>query len=420
MTQRSSGHGNESGWSPLLIIGLICGALFGLVALVVVAAIAVFVLTRDSQTEWRQDEVAAGAVAGETTQTISLADGRLTLELPADFTNTIPVPFAGGLVTSDGQHYTYGDTVYGQTNADVYLRLGYETVQFSATEADNMQAFMLSSPVDQLLEDNDVAVQTVHSDTQGRWEGLPYRDIEIAGEHGLSSRYRSLFVNNSIVILHASWTTQYASQVEQYFDSLRMTANSNAAATVTSSEPSQTPVTAETLDLLPLIELPRDARQGHWVWLDDGIGSPPDVRGAILTLPCDVPDSYELTLTVERLGGVESFNVGLPVGDSMALVVMDGFGGTVSGLGVVSGQILPQRQDGYRGGLLDATPSEVAISVTPGSIQASCDGTRLIDWQGNSGDLTIRREFWDYQPDTLFIGSWESEFRISAATIREQ
>ncbi|MEZ6059514.1 MAG: hypothetical protein R3C19_04040, partial [Planctomycetaceae bacterium] len=112
------------------------------------------------------------------------------------------------------------------------------------------------------------------------------------------------------------------------------------------------------------------------------------------------------------------FNVGLPVGESMTLLVIDGFGGRFSGLGVIANRILEGREDAYHGSLLTSNPAELVIRVTPTSVKVTCDGKQIVNWTGNASELTIRRQFWNYRDDAIFLGSWNSEFILRSATIR--
>ncbi|TWT40096.1 hypothetical protein KOR42_49910 [Thalassoglobus neptunius] len=125
-------------------------------------------------------------------------------------------------------------------------------------------------------------------------------------------------------------------------------------------------------------------------------------------------------LRVQRAFGNESFNVGLPIGDSMGLLVIDGIGGNISGLGTIAGASLDQRSDAVTGSFLSSNPADIVINVTPNSIHVTCDNTTLVDWTGDPSTLEVRKQFWKVDKPKLFFGSWESEFIIRSATIRKQ
>ena len=58
---------------------------------------------------------------------------------------------------------------------------------------------------------------------------------------------------------------------------------------------------------------------------------------AVLQIPYNVPDSYTLNLRVKRTSGSNTFGIGLKVGESHALLVMDAYDG-VTGFHRLSGK----------------------------------------------------------------------------------
>lgn len=190
----------------------------------------------------------------------------------------------------------------------------------------------------------------------------------------------------------------------------------------TSPAPEATPEPPESkkpLDLLSLVQLPRDATRGEWIRRERAIVSPSDTVAAILTVPVTVPESYELNLSLQRIEKNESFDIGIPIGESMAMIVFEGFDSKLSGLGVVSGKTLQGRPDVVRGPVFSSAVSQLVVRVTPRSIEVFCDGREIVDWQGDPRDLSIRKQFWKYQTGRLFLGSWKTGFLIHSATIQE-
>ncbi len=269
-----------------------------------------------------------------------------------------------------------------------------------------------------MLADNDVEVDAVVSDTNGEWNGYPYRDFTVSGQEQLSSRYRSILIGQSISIITASWSAATQQRAQAYFGSIEFRAEPIVDEADAVAERPRHAIGNSALDLMPLINLDRDATAGKWIRFENGIVTPPETPYALLVLPVEPPESYELKIAVQRTERDESLNIGLPVDESTGMLVIDGFGGLKTGLSAVGGVTLTDLPNVADGPILGPAVSEIVIRVTPESIHATCDGEVLVDWNGDPHDLSIRDAQWKYEPHTLFIGSWHAEFLIHEVSIR--
>lgn len=399
-----------------LCLALAVGAIWG------VAAYVMPMLNRRpiaDQVELHQhiEEARQQAAVSSPFETIRLVDGQITFQLPTDHVGSYTTPYSGPTVDSMGHHFDYVSSNSPDYYSN-YLRLGYETVTFRNTSTDVMAEFMLSRPPQELLADNDVEVDAVVSDTNGDWNGCPYRDFTVSGQEQLSSRYRSILIGQSIAIFTASWSAATQQRAQAYFDSIEFHAEPFIEEAEAVAERPRHAVGNSALDLMPLIDLDRDATTGKWIRFENGIVTPPETPYALLVLPIEPPASYELRISLQRTDRDQSLNIGLPVGESTGMLVIDGFEGLKTGLSVVGGVTLPDLPDVVDGPILGPDISEIVIQVTPQSIHATCDGDVLVDWNGDPHDLSIRDAQWKYEPHTLFIGSWHAEFLIHAISIR--
>ena len=355
-----------------------------------------------------QERAAEGDGADET---IVLADGLISYARPTGYLGTRPVTAQSPGLMTVSHKYSYGAV---GTEEALMLSSGY--VHHFGVGPSPLERVLKESTANQLFADSEIKGPTVTSDRQGDWHGLPYRDVSITGTGSVFARARMILVEDTIYLFEATWIPQTADRANAYFASIQYHDAPVEEPQQLTDHP-KLAVTSQPLDLLPLVDVARNARQGQWIRIDEGLVSPPDTVAAILNLPVDVPDSYELELTVQRVSGDESFNVGLPVGGSMAMLVVDGFGKSVSGLGVVSGQTLTARSEAVSGQLLTSEPSVLRIQVTTRSIDVDCDGQAIVRWRGDPDELSIREQFWKYEAGLLFLGSWSSEFLISQASI---
>lgn len=168
------------------------------------------------------------------------------------------------------------------------------------------------------------------------------------------------------------------------------------------------------VDLLSQIEPTRDQVMGLWS-TDSGCLISPSYDTASLVIPSAVPKEYVLTIVAERVANSDSFGIGLLMNGRQVLVVLEGWGKTLSGLNTVDGRTADNNDTTYRSPVFVAgSPCTIVCSVRDSHIQVACDGRTVIDWRGNAHRLALDRRFWsDLPSDKLFLGTWHSSYRIS-------
>lgn len=169
----------------------------------------------------------------------------------------------------------------------------------------------------------------------------------------------------------------------------------------------------KTVDLLKLIDPQRDALAGDWRF-DKGRLITPPVPLARLEIPIEPPEEYVLTTVFRCDSHGDSFNVGLVVGGRQVMVVIDGWGRTSSGLDMVDGRIAngnPTTKRGYY--LFDGTPNTVVCTVQKNRVQVTCNSLTLIDWSGDSQQLSLAPAWKTRDPRRLFVGCFRSSFAVS-------
>lgn len=179
------------------------------------------------------------------------------------------------------------------------------------------------------------------------------------------------------------------------------------------------PVTApESIDLLQQLVVPRDQVRGEFQ-LVNGTLLVPAIEAAHLEFPVKLPPAYRLDMQAQRMTGNGSLNIGLVVGESQVMAVLEGWGNRLCGLSLVEGET------GERNATTTQRPVFVPGRLTllrfvvyPDQVMVECDGHRVIDWRGNSAHLSLDERF--FQPRTpgrLILGGWLSEFRITEARL---
>ncbi|MCA9059744.1 MAG: hypothetical protein KDA85_14655 [Planctomycetaceae bacterium] len=171
----------------------------------------------------------------------------------------------------------------------------------------------------------------------------------------------------------------------------------------------------EPVELLPLIELSRDAIEGNWQRSGVAVISPP-VQAARLQIPHEFPDDYVLKLRVRRVAGNDSFNIGLPLGDGRHVVcVIDGYSGRSSSLSLVDGRAGDNNPTTIPGRVIhDSRSHDIVCRVEGNSIRIACDEREIIAWDGERTRLSLESRFWGEVPSRrLMIGAWLTEFEVS-------
>ncbi|HLF91871.1 MAG TPA: hypothetical protein VJB14_00270 [Planctomycetota bacterium] len=184
------------------------------------------------------------------------------------------------------------------------------------------------------------------------------------------------------------------------------------------SKPAPLPATAKPapegpVDLIKMLDPQKDAVAGTWTRDGDLLMSPAIPFGRI-QLPALPPDEYDLTLSVERKSGVDSFNIGLTSGGRPCVVILDGMkNGDTSGIDIVGGKGFMENETTFKGRLLlQDQPAQVVCSVRKDRITVSVDGKKIIDWTGSPAKLSAYRGWAVPEPRALFVGSYESGFRV--------
>ena len=138
-------------------------------------------------------------------------------------------------------------------------------------------------------------------------------------------------------------------------------------------------------------------QDGGWKKQDKVLYSEPGDLSRI-RVPLDLPESYELRLRVERLSGASDFQLGLKSANRTFVIVLDGWGASISGISRVNGRLADRNKTTYKGQVFrNNKPSTVNVSVRPTGIKVTVDGSPIISLQGSSdyllGDTDMSESF---------------------------
>lgn len=174
-------------------------------------------------------------------------------------------------------------------------------------------------------------------------------------------------------------------------------------------EPAGTPI-----DLLKLVELPRDVVSGDWQQAKTAlIGS----SGSKIYLPSKTTDDYQLNLTVRRLEKADALSIGFMMAGRQGVLSLDTAGATVSGLfldGHDPGRNCTIRRGKQFQGQSIAT---VDMTVHPDHFRTTLNGQTIVDWYGDPRRLFVPENVAVSCRETPFIAIADAKYVIESAVL---
>jgi serine/threonine protein kinase len=184
------------------------------------------------------------------------------------------------------------------------------------------------------------------------------------------------------------------------------------------------PRDSQSVNLLALIDPARDGKNGEWIFDGDSLVTP-SVRQAVLEIPFEPPEEYELTAVVERKSGDNGLHIGLVAANSQTIMAIDvgdfDRGTKGSGLHTLDGKSF-EANETYRKVdrlvLREGTTHTIVCNVRKQHLEVTCDGESLVDWRGDFRRLSAGDFLGKRTPGRLFLGDWESVFHISKLVLK--
>jgi hypothetical protein len=170
--------------------------------------------------------------------------------------------------------------------------------------------------------------------------------------------------------------------------------------------------TDEPAVLLDLVDVDADAVAGKWQKVEDALLSPHADNHPRMVVPFAVPESYDLSIDVEKLGGDSGLQIGLASGPTRWSVFLDG--PTGSGLTRVDGNEYHLNVTSYREPLFRVgDKSKLKCRVRPSRVQVVCDGTTIINFRGDPSRLSRPNEWQIPDPRFVSLGAQKASYRLS-------
>ena len=168
------------------------------------------------------------------------------------------------------------------------------------------------------------------------------------------------------------------------------------------------------IDLLPLIDVGRDAVSGSWRREEAGILSPE--RGGWLMVPHDVPPAYLLDVEVRRLSKADSLGIGLPINGSLTEAVFDGWWGGICGLHLLDNrEANDEANETRRAGsvIREGETNSIQCLVDKYGVTVRCNDCEVYDFSGDSRRLSFGGGIGNARSDRLYLGGAGAEYQFS-------
>lgn len=176
----------------------------------------------------------------------------------------------------------------------------------------------------------------------------------------------------------------------------------------------------ESIDLLPMIDVDKDAVSGKWVKADGFLESPKQF-GARIEIPFEPPSEYELTVVATPLDEPNGLLLGQLMSGHRFLTLVNHNvrqDKPASALENVDGKNVSGNATAIMAELLKKDrPSQIIVTVRGGSVVVRCDGKTIIDWRGKPEQLSLGDYWKTPNSNALFLGAYDCRYRFSRVSI---
>jgi len=146
----------------------------------------------------------------------------------------------------------------------------------------------------------------------------------------------------------------------------------------------------------------------------------------VANIPFTMPESYVLTLRMNRKSGADGVYIGFPVGQSRANLNLGGWNNSLSGLEIVAGKNVDNhKSDDLRrkSGVVNNKPYVFVFRVRVNGDKASIDITEnqkpFITWTGNPQDLTSSNSWTPEKQTGIGVGANTSDVVFDRLMLRK-
>ena len=178
------------------------------------------------------------------------------------------------------------------------------------------------------------------------------------------------------------------------------------------------------IDLLPLVDVQRDAGVGNWKRINDSVACENPAGANVLQLPYEPPEEYDFEMEFTTTGN--GLNVNQYVAASGTMFAWKLNSHNVSpplyGFELLDGQFAKDNKEAATqipDAINDGQRYRSTIEVRRGSLRTLLDGKELVKWTGDFKRLSLEPSTPMKHPGRIGIGSWRRPVTFHSVTVRE-
>ncbi len=237
---------------------------------------------------------------------------------------------------------------------------------------------------------------------------------EAKGQYDLGERWYSIAQNHKKESLEKG---RYAGRARTWFEQALPNSTGLLKAQIEKRlkemEPATTTSTTKggIVDLLKMIDPKRDAVSGDWAG-SRGVLVSPDSNQARLKIPYVPGTEYDLKVFASRKTGNDALIIGLTRDGHQCDLVLDGWGGSTSGIDTIDGKKGYENGTTYKNKVFnDDAQKAIVCSVRDNNLTISVGGKSIITWK--PADYTKMSPYVRLpESDVLFLGSNSTSYQI--------
>ncbi len=182
--------------------------------------------------------------------------------------------------------------------------------------------------------------------------------------------------------------------------------------------------TPKSIDLLPLVDVQRDAGVGNWKRIADGVACENPTGANVLQLPYEPPEEYDFEIEFTTTGN--GLNVNQYVAASGQMFAWKLNSHNVSpplyGFELLDGKFAKDNKEAATqipDAIKDGQRYRSTVEVRRGSLRTLLDGKELVKWAGDFKRLSLETSTPMKHPGHIGIGSWKRPVTFHSVTVRE-
>ncbi len=178
------------------------------------------------------------------------------------------------------------------------------------------------------------------------------------------------------------------------------------------------------LDVLPLVDVSRDAGVGNWKRVSDGIACENPAGANVLQLPYEPPEEYDFEIEFTTTGAGLNVNQYVAASGQMFAWKLNSHNVNppLYGFELLDGKFAKENKEAATqipDAIKDGQRYRSTVEVRRGSLRTLLDGKELVKWTGDFKRLSLEPATPMKHPGRIGIGSWRRPVTFHSVTVRE-